>query len=109
MDTEKKGQYLPKEMKKHLGYDIRPGHKGKTMAGKILSVRGLYDKAVEVLEGNLSQGDLKAAIFAIEQVDGKAKQKIDVTSKNKQLNTAPIFLTTDPELKSIVEKLSSGE
>ena len=104
-----KNYYVPKEVKRLTGYDTRPGHKGRTMAGKILSVKGLYDDAVKVLQSNLSQGDLKAAIFAIEQVDGKAKQKIDVTSKDKQLNTAPIFLTTDPELKSIVEKLSSGE
>ena len=95
--------------KKQLGYDKRPGHCGRTKAGAILSIKGMYQKAMRVVDATLDQGDLKAAIFAIEQVDGKAKQKIVVTSKNKQLNTAPIFLTTDPELKSIVEKLSSGE
>lgn len=103
-----------KTAKRLRGTDTRPGHRGKTLAGailatKTLTVASLYDQAISVLRSNLANDDLKAAIFAIEQVDGKAKQKIDVTSKDKQINTSPIFFTDDKELKDIVKKLSSGE
>lgn len=50
----------------------------------------------------------KIAIHAEEQEIGKAKQKIDVTTKDKSINS-PIFLTSDPELKDMISKLSAGE
>jgi len=80
-----------KTAKRLRGTDTRPGHRGKTLAGailatKTLTVASLYDQAISVLRSNLANDDLKAAIFAIEQVDGKAKQKIDVTSNGKDVS-----------------------
>ena len=100
-----------KTAKRLRGIDTRPGHKGKTLAGKILAtktltVKGLYDQAVEVLRGNLQQGDLKAAIFAIEQVDGKAKQKVDVTTNGKDV------IQQQPDIKNLspeaIQKISDA-
>jgi VCBS repeat-containing protein len=81
------------------------------MAGKILSVKGLYDDAVKTLQVNLQQGDLKAATFIIEQVDGKAKQKVDVTSNGENINHIEYDFSkiTDDKLRSIRDAVKGLE
>ena len=100
---------MDKMTKKLLGYDVRPGHKGRTVAGQLLSIKGLYDKAVEVVVSNLDSNDLKAAIFAIEQIDGKAKQKIDLSGKIDNTNTTKIDISKlSPDdiknMRSVIDK-----
>lgn len=72
----------------------------------------MFKKAIEKLDTLIDNPDayvaLKAAVVAIEHHKGKPGQSVDLTSKNEKISS-PIFLTSDPELKEMISKLSTGE
>lgn len=78
--------------KRNRGHDTREGHKGKTLAGAILAMPKMYHKALEVIDASLSKGDFNAAKFVVEQVDGKAPQKIDLNG-SMTLKQPPTTMT----------------
>ena len=65
-------------------------------------------KMSDLLESENQDIQLRAAEKIIAHTKGTPKQSVDVTSKDKQINS-PIFLTSDPELQDVIKKLSSGE
>jgi hypothetical protein len=76
---------LDRTTKAQLGYDTRPGHKGRTKAGAILSLKGMYQDSMRTVKAAIQSGDARMAAWAIEMVDGKPGQNVnlkgDVTLK----------------------------